>query len=445
MIYSIHYGKETVDLNIEYDVEVLRPHQFELEDEESIIKKALDNPYNMVKFEEFAAFEESLLVVVNDATRPTPTARIIEELYPILSKHPDMTFIIATGAHREPTREEYEFIFGKYYEEFKDRIFSHDSKKDEMVYLGTSKAGTEMYINKMVTEANNVLVIGSVEPHYFAGYTGGRKSFLPGLASHKTIEMNHKHALSNRARTLALDGNAVHEDMIDALENLKGLNIFSIQTVLTGDHDIFAVTAGELHESFYAAVEEADKLFCVPLKKRGNIVLSVAPHPMDVDLYQSQKAIDNGKFALSNGGVLILVSRCTDGIGGKTFFDLLSQSDLPQEVLYKLNKDYKLGYHKAAKLAQISVWAKIWAVTELPDGLLERINIENKPDPQTAMDSAIRYIKDKGQEPRIVILPNGCLTVPVLEVPDISSGRVQVKTDLEIDDMLNVLDVVLEH
>ena len=217
MIYSIHYAKETVDLNIEYDVEVLRPHQFELEDEESLIKKALDNPYHMVKFEEFAAFEESLLVVVNDATRPTPTARIIQELYPVLSKHPRLTFIVATGAHRAPTEEEYDMMFGKYHGEFKDRIIAHDARKEEdMVYLGTSSSGTEMYINKLVTETDNVLVIGSVEPHYFAGYTGGRKSLLPGLASHKTIEMNHKHALSNRARTLALDGNAVHEDMIDA-------------------------------------------------------------------------------------------------------------------------------------------------------------------------------------------------------------------------------------
>jgi nickel-dependent lactate racemase len=442
--YELHYGHETLAVDIDHEVEVLLPHEVEAGDEDAIIKKGLSNPIGAGSFGEFAAFDKSLLVIVNDATRPTPTARIIGRLYPVLSKHPDVSFIIATGAHREPTREEYDFIFGDYYEEFEDRIHSHDSKKDEMVHLGTSKAGTEMFVNKMLKEADNVLVIGSVEPHYFAGYTGGRKSFLPGIASYETIEMNHKHALSNRSRTLALEGNAVHEDMIDALENLKELNIYSVQTVLTGDHRIFAVTAGELHQSFHAAVEEANKIFCVPLTKRGNIVVTVAPHPMDIDLYQSQKAIDNAKFALASDGIMILVSRCVSGVGGKTFFDLLSSQPTPQEVLYKINKEYKLGYHKAAKLAQIGVWAKMWAVTELPDDTLESINITPKSSVQGAIDEAVEHVKSMGKEPRIILMPNGCLTVPVLEGTDISSGFVRVKTDLDVQDMLGVLEVVLE-
>ncbi|MBI5001301.1 MAG: nickel-dependent lactate racemase [Euryarchaeota archaeon] len=446
MIYKLHYGKETVDVEIDQDVEILHPRKYELRGEGELFEEALAHPIGMNKFGEFASFEKSLLVVVNDGTRPTPTARIIEELYHVLSKHPKVSFIVATGAHRGPTVEEYELIFGKYYEEFKDRIFVHDAKKDEdMVYLGTSSNGTEMYVNKMVTASDKILVIGSVEPHYFAGYTGGRKSFLPGLASYRTIQMNHKHALSNRARALALDGNPVHEDMTDALKNLKGIDVFSIQTVLTGDHKIFAVTAGDLHESFYAAVKEANKIFCVPFKKRGNIVLSMVPYPMDVDLYQSQKAIDNGQFALKSGGVLILVSRCTDGIGEKTYFELLSRCKTPQEALYKINKDYKLGWHKAAKMAQTSVWAKVWAVTNLSPDLLRSINIESHPNVQGAVDEAIKFIKGKGEKPRVILLSNGCLTVPVLEGSEITEGRMRVKTDVRVEDMLEVLDFVLEN
>jgi nickel-dependent lactate racemase len=299
LIYKITYGKDTIDVEIDQAVEVLVPHEHKLSDASKLIKNALENPMGKEKFDEFASFEKSLLVIVNDGTRPTPTARIIKELAPVLTKHPNVRFMIATGAHRAPTAEEYKLIFGEYYDTFNDKILVHDARKEEdMIYLGTSSNGTEMYLNKAVKEFDNVLVIGSVEPHYFAGYTGGRKSFLPGVASYKTIEMNHKHALSNRARSLALEGNPVHEDMVDAMNVLKDLNVFSIQTVLTGDHELFAVTAGDLQESFYAAVEQANKIFCVTLKERGNIVLTVAPYPMDVDLYQSQKAVDNGKIAL---------------------------------------------------------------------------------------------------------------------------------------------------
>jgi nickel-dependent lactate racemase len=443
--YKIHYGKEEVEIETDEHVEVLVPNEFEMEPEESLIRRALANPLGTGSFEDFASPDKSLLVVVNDGTRPTPTARIIHELHPILGKHPGLQFIVATGAHRGPTPEEYELIFGNHFDEFRDRILVHDAKKEEdMVYLGTSSNGTEMYVNKAVTRADNILVIGSVEPHYFAGYTGGRKSFLPGLASYKTIEMNHKHALSNRARSLALEGNPVHEDMMDALETLKDMRVFSIQTVLSGDHRIFAVTAGDLHESFYAAVEQANKLFCVPLKARGNIVLTVAPYPMDIDLYQSQKAIDNGKFALGNNGILIFISRCADGIGGKTFFDLLSQSGSPPETLYKINKGYKLGWHKAAKLAQIGVWAKLWAVSELPPEQLARISIESQPDVQTALDKAVSIVRARGEEPSIVLLPNGSLTVPVLEGIELKGGLMRIKTEVGADDMMDVLDIVFE-
>lgn len=443
--YQIPYGKGSVDVEIDHPVQILEPNKLDMRDESELIAGALQKPYGMPSFEEFATFDKSLLVIVNDGTRPTPTSRIIREVAPVLTKHPDVKFIIATGAHRAPTEEEFDLIFGEYYSEFADRIFSHDARKSEdMVYLGTSTNGTEMYVNKMLTEADNILVIGSVEPHYFGGYTGGRKSFLPGVASYETIEQNHKLALSNRARSLALDGNPVHEDMVDALENLKGMNVFSIQTVLTGDHKIFDVTAGDLHESFYAAIESANSIFCVPLEERADIVITVAPYPMDVDLYQSQKAIDNGKFALRRDGVLIFVSRCADGIGGKTFFNLLSCASSPQEVLYAINKDYKLGYHKAAKLAQIGVWARMMGVTELEDDLLRAVQMEPMPDIQTAVDEAIAHIRAQGKEPTFILLPAGSLTIPHIADSGLSDGWMRVRSDSDIKEMMDCLDVVFE-
>jgi nickel-dependent lactate racemase len=415
MIVEIPYGKKKIAITITEPYELLVPNPVAVSDEEKIIKEALQNPVDQVSFEEFAKKSEKLLVIVNDATRPTPTSKILHFLHSDIVDHPDVVFLVATGVHRAPTDEEYRFIFGETYEDFKDRIFAHDArKKEDMTYLGKSKNGTEMYINSMVPDRRNILVIGSVEPHYFAGYTGGRKSFLPGVASYETIEMNHRLALEDKACSLALEGNPVHEDMVDAMKVLRNLNVFSIQTVLTSNHEIYAVTAGDLHKSFDAAIHFAHDVFCVPLKEKGNIVVTAAPYPMDIDLYQSQKALDNGKLALQNEGIIILVSKCRTGVGEDAFLELLRKADSPEGILDILGKQYKLGYHKAAKMAQIGIKAEMWAVTDLDAEIMKTAMLKPYSDIQVALDEAIKKIKAKGMTPRIIVMPFGSLTIPLL-------------------------------
>jgi nickel-dependent lactate racemase len=224
--------------------------------------------------------------------------------------------------------------------------------------------------------------------------------------------MNHKLALSDKACSLALHGNPVHEDMVDAMEVLKNINVFSIQTVLTGEHEIYAVTAGDLLKSFDAAIKYANEVFCVPLRRKGNIVLTAAPYPMDVDLYQSQKALDNGKFAVEDNGIIILISKCRTGVGEDAFLKLLSKSDSPQGVLEILDKEYKLGYHKAAKMAQIGTRASMWMVSDLEDEIMEQAKLKPYHDIQKAVDDALKTIKAQGKQPRVIIMPAGSLTVP---------------------------------
>jgi nickel-dependent lactate racemase len=269
-----------------------------------------------------------------------------------------------------------------------------------------------MYVNKLGVEAHKIALIGSVEPHYFGGYTGGRKSFLPGIASFKTIEQNHKYALKPESKSLALEGNPVHEDMIDALKTIEGKEVFSIQTVLDRDRDIYDATAGHIHDSFYAAIESAKRVFCVPISEKTDVVVSVAPYPMDVDLYQSQKAIDNGKLALNDEGVLIMVSKCRTGIGEKAFYDLLSSSDTPAEVLGKISSEYKLGWHKAGKMAEVMARAQVWGVTELCSDDLEKIFIRSFSSVQEAVNKALQ---EKGADAKVTVLVEGSITVPMLE------------------------------
>jgi nickel-dependent lactate racemase len=415
MVVDIPYGKQNIKVQIPTPYEILIPNKVKCNNQNEIIKEALKHPIGKEPLEEFTKRSERLLVIVNDATRPTPTSKILEYLYSLLSSHPGVKFLVATGVHRAPTLEEYQYIFGRFYKVFKDHIYTHDARKEsDMIFLGKSKNGTEMYINKMISESGNVLVIGSVEPHYFAGYTGGRKSFLPGVASYKTIEMNHKLALSDNACSLALKGNPVHEDMMDAMNVLKDINVFSIQTVLTGDHKIYAVTTGDLLKSFEAAIQYANKVFCVPLKKKGNIVLTIAPYPMDIDLYQSQKALDNGNLALEHDGIIILVSKCRMGIGEAAFLDLFCKAETPEGVLEILADEYKLGYHKAAKMAAIGAHAQMWAVTDLSNEIVTKAMLKPYRSIQKAVDDAVKIMQNKGRQPRIIVMPSGSLTIPLL-------------------------------
>jgi nickel-dependent lactate racemase len=407
---GIPYGRETIFVYVdERNIgEVIYPNDVQTGNEESTLLQALQNPIQSKTFEHFISDAKNILFLINDATRPTPTAKILRILHPLI-KNKDVKFLIATGMHRAPTEEEYQEIFGDLRDVLKDKIFAHDSKKDEdMVYLGTSKNGTEMYVNKMAVDAHKIVIIGSVEPHYFAGYTGGRKSFLPGVASYKTIEQNHKLALKSSAKALSLSGNPVHEDMEDAITTIKDKEIFAIMTVLDRYEKIYAATAGDITESLKAAIDKAHRVFSVEIKEKADIVVAIAPYPMDIDLYQSQKALDNGKLALNDNGILILVSKCRMGVGSDTFVKLLSSCHTPQDTLDKIDKEFKLGYHKAAKMAEIARWAQMWAVTSLDDDLMKSIFIRPFHTLQAAIDAAIA---EKGEE-KILFLMNASLSVP---------------------------------
>lgn len=413
MRIAIPYGKderqslEVPDANFAGTV---YPKDVPIGDEWQEIRRALTEPVAGPALEEFLEGGKDIVFIVNDGTRPTPTCKVLDAL----AERMDLTaarFLVATGAHRAPTEEEYRFIFGAQYDRLKGRIHSHDAKKDRCVFLGTSKNGTEMHVNEMAVNADRLVIITSVEPHYFAGYTGGRKSFLPGVASYRTIEQNHLLAMRQEAQALVLDGNPVHEDMMDALGVVKGKPIFAIQIVLDRHQDIYRVEAGELHASFAAAVRHANEVFSVRIKEKADVVVTVAPYPMDVDLYQSQKALDNGKWALREGGTIIMVSKCREGIGHDTFLQQLSLSPDPRKVLENLAKEYKLGYHKAAKMAEIAVWARTWAVTGLDPELLRKANIRPFGSVQEAVDAALA----DHPAAKVLISMDGSITIPKVE------------------------------
>ncbi|GAB4251253.1 MAG: nickel-dependent lactate racemase [Thermoleophilia bacterium] len=413
MYIDVPWDTGTVPVKIDPDrlAGVIESKTVKVRDETTLLRGLLAGEGGAPAFREFLeAAEGPVLFLVNDATRPTPSGRVIEILADELAGR-EVEFLVATGAHKPPGEAELEQIFGRAVRErFLDRIHSHDARNQaDLVYLGDTSRGTPVWVNRRVAEARDLVLINSVEPHYFAGYTGGRKSLFPGVAGFATIEGNHKLALDPAADNLALEGNPVHEDMMEMVGMLAEKRIYSIQMVLDHQHRIHSAHVGELEASWRAAVEHADNHYVVDLPERYDIVVAAAPYPMDYDLYQSQKALENGSLALKDGGVLILVSKCRHGIGDETFFRLMARAATPEEVLASIAGSYVLGYHKAARLALIARRGEMWGVTGLPDEDLEAAFIRPFPSVQKALDAAFAR---KGPEARVLFLMDASITVP---------------------------------
>jgi len=267
-------------------------------------------------------------------------------------------------------------------------------------------------VNRLLAEAGGVVLINSVEPHYFAGYTGGRKSLFPGLAAYETVWANHRLSMEPGSESLILSGNPVHEDLQDAMAiGTADKMIFSIQLVLDKDHRIGFAAAGGLDETFRRAVEMADKQFVLEIDRPYEVVVAAAPHPMDCNFYQTNKAIQSGALAVKEGGVLIVVSECPFGLGeNQTLFDMLAAAASPAQALERAaSQEYRLGVQQATRIAAILQRAEIWAVTSLKDDDVRAMFMTPFADVQTAVDAALAA---QGADAQVLFLSEASITVP---------------------------------
>ncbi len=385
---------------------------------EGVLRAAIAEPG--ADFKEFLVGAVSpLLVAVNDATRPTPSADVLRVLRPELEewlRNPDreLAFVIATGTHRPALPEEIEHIFGAdLARAHAARIFSHDSKdREQLVHVGRTVRGTEIWVNRLLAEANSVLLINSVEPHYFAGYTGGRKSLFPGLAGYDTVWANHRFSMEPGSESLVLEGNPVHEDLEESLAlGIAGKEVYSIQLVLDKDHRVGFAAAGSLDDTFRRAVAVADGQFVLNIDRRYEVVVAVAPYPMDCNLYQTNKAIQSGALAVKDGGVLIVVSECPFGLGeNQTLFDMLAAADSPVQALERASREeYKLGVQQATRIASILERAEIWMVSSLKGEDVRAMFMTPCASVQEAVDAALAK---EGEDAQVLFLKEASITVP---------------------------------
>jgi len=408
MKIHVPYGKASMELEFNDDrpVDVVSPRGTPAD--EGSIARSLSNPHEFPNLVSFLSERRKILVVINDHTRPTPTSAVLRTLD---LKGKEVTTIVASGAHRAPSQHELEQLLGGPRPPYGGTVIVHDSRDDaNLKSIGRTSRGTELQFNRILFDADGIIVVGSVEPHYYAGFTGGRKFLLPGLAGFRSIEMNHSLALDEKSTILRLEGNPVHEDFMEGLDIFdRHDDVFSVQLVLNRYHQVSYASSGHIVGSFSDAVDRAREIYVAPVSSKADILISVATSPMDLDLYQAHKAIENVKLALKDGGVLILVASCQDGIGNRGFYDLLASGG---DVASKTREGYKLGYHKAAKLAQLLAKTKLSAVTNLDPDILNSISIKPYKDLQEAFDDATRL---KGKASRVLVVLDGCLTVPTSE------------------------------
>ena len=369
------------------------------------IRHSIANPIDSKDFASFISDKQKILVVVNDHTRSTPTAEVLKYLE---LRGKEVTTVIATGSHRGPDQREFEGIIGGKTPPYGGGVVVHNCKDTTSLRpMGKTSRGTELFLNSLLFEADGIIPVASVEPHYFAGYTGGRKFLLPALAGIDSITNNHCLAAEESSRVLGLEGNPVHEDFMEALEMFGRFDdIFSIQLVLNAKSQISYTCSGHIIQSFKQAVEYAKQIYVPKIQEKADIVISVNKPPLDIDLYQSQKALDNVKLSVKEGGIIILVSNCSEGIGDSNFYRLLTSGN---GGVGKENSR-KFGYHKVVKLSNLLKKASVFAVTSLPESVPKAIGLTPYQDLQKAFADATRI---KGNKSRVLVVLDSAITIPM--------------------------------
>jgi nickel-dependent lactate racemase len=293
-----------------------------------------------------------VVVIVNDAQRPTPTPWLMERLN-IDWEREDVFTAVATGSHTPPGPEELREIFGPFLEKIRTRLILHRGDGKDMIQVGRTSRGTPLEVNRHLEGASAVIALGSVEPHYFAGWTGGRKSLVPGLCSLATIRANHRLALEG-GRPGSLEECPVHHDLVEGAVIIDrwlqegGPCLLSALNVIHREGAFYGSAFGPLASLVEQLVPRAREVYGRHLGGPFPVVLCLVDHPLDRDLYQSLKALENWKSAVAPGGTLILAADCPEGMGPPTFGQFRGRLPGLDDLTRQITKRYHLGDHKLA-------------------------------------------------------------------------------------------------
>lgn len=415
MEIKIPYGKTFQTLNIEEGFELLESKIQELEagaDGGAIVRAAMDSPIGSPKLRELAAGKKNAVLIISDHTRPVPSKDIVPfMLGELRAGNPDIeiTMLVATGCHRGTTPEELVHKLGEDIVS-REHIVVHDCDSSPLTDLGPLPSGARLVVNSLVAQAELVVSEGFIEPHFFAGYSGGRKSILPGVCSRVTVLGNHCADFIDdpKARMGIIDGNPINRDMERAARMAKLAYIVNV--VVNEAHEVVAAFAGDPIEAHHAGCAYLARYCEVEQKQKADIVItSNGGAPLDQNAYQAVKGLTTAADAAADGAALIICAECADGIGGDSFYKALSECAGPTELLEEIRRvpmdETVPDQWQYQILARILEKHHVYFVARKE--MEEAVNAMKMEYAPSLEEAYARARALKGASARVAVIPNG--------------------------------------
>lgn len=414
MDFLLKYGKGEVSFTLDkknYAGTVL-PNETKIGlTDEAEVRRAMAEPVGSGRLSEIVRPGEKVVVVTSDITRPMPShivlPVVIEELMDAGIPEDDITVVLALGSHRGHTEEEKRKLVGNKVYDSKVRVV--DSDMDRCVRLGMCRNGTPADIFEPVVQADRRIALGNIEFHYFAGYSGGSKALMPGVSSHDAIQANHSNMILPGSFAGNLDTNPVRQD-IEQITDFISID-FIVNVVLSDTKQIIKAVAGDPVKAHRSGCKVLDEMYKIELKEKADIaVVSPGGFPKDINLYQSQKGLDNARHAVKDGGIIVWCASAAEKFGEKTFEEWMTTME-PRAMIEEIKANFRLGGHKAAAIAMVLEKAQIFMVSDLDPELVSSIHLKPYPSLQQAVDAAI---EEMGENARVLVMPAAGSTLPMV-------------------------------
>jgi len=416
------YGRGELRLDVPAQTQTLSSRSDRnVEDIPDAVRTALEAPVAGQRFSRWADGAERVLIVVSDKTRRCYNDKIVPVLLHALNAagvdDDRIRLLVAYGAHRAMSESQTATLVGEEVAK-RLRVYHHDARADsDLVHLGTTKRGTPITVNRLAVDADKVLLTGAITAHYFAGYTGGRKSICPGLGGLETIMANHRltvHSdpqvgLDPFCKSGVLDGNPVHEDMLEAALKLGDVFIVNVVTTANG---VAEVVTGDMIEAHAHGCALADQALRTRVGKPADIVIaSCGGYPADIDLVQAHKALRHAREALSEVGKLLFVAECAEGVGSPYIERWLDHRDVA-DMHKAIRTSYTLNSQTALSLRMITASATVFMKSRLPEATIERIGCRPVTTWSGNVEEAIGSILPTET---VYVIPNAAGTVPEID------------------------------